>query len=166
VDWSMCDGLMRQHGLTLPTEAQWEYGCRAGSTTPWLCARDELQVYANLADESAKRARAPYTCEAWTDGHTVHAPVGSFLPSAFGLHDVQGNVCEWCLDEQGSYSLGVREGDGLRLKNEGSSIRIARGGFFSQPAISARSAHRTYDAQALRSEAQGLRPARTLRLPD
>jgi formylglycine-generating enzyme required for sulfatase activity/serine/threonine protein kinase len=167
VDWTMCDTLLKRHGLVLPTEAQWEYGCRAGTSTPWLCTLDELQRFANVADASAKSAGVTWTCEAWSDEHLVHAPVGSFAANAFGLYDVHGNVWEWCRDRYGSYSGPVHEGDGLRLGGDSSAERCARGGGFDLPAASARSAYRFGDASSsFRVGDLGLRCARTLRLPD
>ena len=164
VDWPMCDELLTRQGLSLPTEAQWEYGCRAGTPTPWLCELSELRHYANVADATAKQAGVPWTCESWRDGQVVHAPVGSFRANDFGLFDVHGNVWEWCLDEYGSYRGAVRPGDGLRLQGDGSAHRVARGGRFNIPAFNARSAYRSHDAPAFRSVILGLRPARTSRL--
>ncbi|NBV46987.1 MAG: formylglycine-generating enzyme family protein [Planctomycetia bacterium] len=67
----------------LPTEAEWEYACRAGSTTPWSCTPEEFDAVA------------------WHTGNsdeTTHE-VGGKLPNAWGLHDMHGNVAEWVLDE-------------------------------------------------------------------
>ncbi len=79
---------------TLPTEAQWEYACRAGTTTG-------LNSGKNLSHE--------YVCPemdevGWYDGNTefVH-PVGQKAPNAWGLYDMHGNVSEWCLDWYGEY---------------------------------------------------------------
>ena len=159
VDWMMSRDLLVSHGLTLPTEAQWDYGCRGGSVTPWCTTKEDLIRYANVADQTAKRL-INWTCEAWDDGHVVHAPVGSFAPNGFGLYDVHGNVREWCLDSKGSYGS-ERAGDG-RNAVAASSFRMARGGSFDLPAGPARSAARWGRASTSRVNNLGLRPARLI----
>lgn len=161
VDRAMCDLLLRQHGMLLPTEAQWEYGCRAGSTGSWSCDGAELKRFANLADATARAAGRMWSCEPWTDGCIDPTRVGSFAPNAFGLHDVHGNILEWCRDDYGAYSGPVRPGDGLRLEGIGSGHGIIRGGGANTPAISARSAARFSLAPTVRRDL-GLRPARPL----
>ena len=165
VDWAMCESLLLRHGMVLPTEAQWEYGCRAGTSTPWLCAFDELRHYANVADETARLSYPMWgQFETWADMYTAHAPVGSFRANAFGLHDVHGNVWEWCRDVFGNYYCPETEGDGLRLRKKVvGSHRVLRGGSFIDPGQFAKSAIRYHFPPEVRNGSIGVRPARALK---
>lgn len=108
VSWNdavaFCDWLSKKEKQTyrLPTEAEWEYACRAGSTTPFFWGRDQRAAWehANLADTSLKKAYPGwhYDMNPWDDGHANTAPVGRFRANAWGLHDMCGNACEWCAD--------------------------------------------------------------------
>ena len=169
VSWPDCDRTLRRLGLLLPTEAQWEYACRAGSTTPWWTGedRESLRGAVNLADQAAKRAGAPWNAiKDWPDlddGYAVHAPVGSYRANRFGLHNVHGNVFEWCLDGYLGYGEGEpRAGDGLRGLVEGARERVLRGGCFNLDARHARSAIRRASGPGLADYYLGLRPARRI----
>ena len=107
VSWNdavaFCKWLSRKEGNTyrLPTEAEWEYACRAGTTTRYYSGDDPetLAKVGNVADAAAK-AKFPdwkYTIKA-SDGYVFTAPVGSFQPNAFGLYDMHGNAWQWCAD--------------------------------------------------------------------
>jgi formylglycine-generating enzyme required for sulfatase activity len=164
VDWTDCDKLRRRHGLTLPTEAQWEYGCRAGTSTPWWpgASAGDLAGCANVLDQTVERVLPAWGRQEgdFDDGRVSLGPVGSYRGNAFGLHDVHGNVWEWCLDEYGGYLGTVRGGDGLRRRGDGSSNRVFRGGSFNLPARNARSSDRYRTAPSVRVNDLGLRPAR------
>ncbi|HQW09092.1 MAG TPA: formylglycine-generating enzyme family protein [Steroidobacteraceae bacterium] len=85
----------------LPTEAEWEYFARAGSSTrfPWGDDADDICKRVNLFDVAGEKAsELSYTPAKCDDGYPFTAPVGSFPPNAFGLHDVIGNVWEWVED--------------------------------------------------------------------
>ncbi len=107
VSWNdavaFCKWLSKKEGNTyrLPTEAEWEYACRAGTTTRYYSGDDPetLAKVGNVADATAK-AKFPdwkYTIKA-SDGYVFTSPVGSFQPNAFGLYDMHGNAWQWCAD--------------------------------------------------------------------
>ncbi len=161
VSWLDCRALLGRHRMTMPTEAQWEYACRAGTGTPWVVAREELVHYANLADATfADAVRAP-NAEVWRDHHLIHAPAGSFRASPFGLHDMHGNVSEWCHDSFHKIFGGERDGDGLRMTPE-SKNRVTRGGSFTSASPVARSSCRSYESEASMNASLGVRAARLL----
>jgi formylglycine-generating enzyme required for sulfatase activity len=111
-----CQWLSKKEGKVyeLPTEAEWEYACRAGTTTRFWCGDkdDDLQGNANLADASLKAKLDPDLAmdwgafQSWDDGRPFTSPVGAFKPNPWGLFDMHGNVWQWCADRYGSYKEG------------------------------------------------------------
>lgn len=169
VSWYECERTLNWLGLALPTEAQWERAARAGKSTPWSTGseRNSLEGFANLPDKTAVRAGAAWEgLKDWPeleDGWVVHAPTGSFLPNAFGLHDVHGNVWEWCLEPLEGYEQPVDDGDGRRKEAAGPKARdtrLVRGGCFLTAASLCRSAYRAVDPPEARLNTLGVRPAR------
>ncbi len=164
VTWTQCVEVLTRLGLSLPSEAQWENGCRGGTDTAWWTGadRESLRGNANLADQSAARAGATWQdIEDWPDlddGWAVHAAVGSFAENPFGLHEVHGNVWEWCRDGYGNYSA-MKQRDPV-TPTEGDRYRVSRGGCFFVAASSARSASRGSRTPEFQYDNLGLRPAR------
>ena len=170
VSWEDSQREVRRLGLRLPTEAQWEYAARAGTFTPWSMGSDpeRLQTAANLADQFCKQngGRKLAYHEPWNDGYTVHAPVGSFQANAFGLHDMHGNVWEWCEDVHEKDFYGTAGAAGPDPVNTtGSEYRVRRGGGWSSRAGRCRSALRSGDLPVDPNHSVGLRPSRSLRQP-
>ena len=137
VSWNdakaFCEWLSRKSGQTvrLPTEAQWEYACRAGTTTawPWGDNPDDGKGWANCADQNLKKLLSNNGDGVkffnWEDGFVFTSPVGSFRPNAFGLFDMIGNAAHWCQDRYGDYDKGaVADPVGALTGN----ARVVRGG--------------------------------------
>ena len=121
--------------LRLPTEAEWEYACRAGTVTPFAygfrLSSDQANFNAATYDD---RLSAPPLER--REGST---PVGSFPPNAWGLYDMHGNVMEWCADWYGSYE--VQDVEDPAGPPEGQA-RVLRGGGWWSPVHACRSARR------------------------
>jgi formylglycine-generating enzyme len=94
----------------------------------------------------------------WNDGWTVHAPVGTFAPNGFGLHDVIGNVWEWCRDHHVDYRMAVMGADAFRRGSSGQS-RVLRGGSFYDDAANSRVSLRFNGMPETGGYSIGVRPA-------
>jgi formylglycine-generating enzyme required for sulfatase activity len=113
--WDAVEIVAGSNVYRLPTEAQWEYACRAGTTTPWYSGAtgDNMGDYAWVN----------------TNSDNMTHEVGKKKPNAFGLYDMQGNVSEWCWDWYGDYT------DGARTNPTGPSsgdYRVIRGDCWSK----------------------------------
>ena len=170
VAWQVCARAARRFGFELPTEAQWEYACRAGGTArySWGEADTDCPRFANVADGTAQQFAEGFPeYHAWQDGHVTHAAVGMFAPNAFGLHDMHGNVLEFCADWKVSYAVPPAPGTGLRLPtgDARAETRVARGGCYQFGLRNARSADRHEFPPGYPSNLAGLRPARAVHAP-
>jgi formylglycine-generating enzyme required for sulfatase activity len=161
VSWNDCVDVLSKLKLRLPSEAEWEYACRAGTCTVFWTGdeKESLQGAANLADLFYKKnaANISWTYEEWLDdGYAVHAPVGSFSANAFGLHDVYGNGWEWCEDINARYENTPVDGS---ANKGGTSYRVFRGGGWNSHARNCRSAYRGRSVPGFRLHNLGFRPA-------
>jgi len=146
----------------LPTEAQWEYACRAG-TTEALSSRKNLtgvDACVNLAELGRHRGNTQFgyteSNVAPSEGGT--AIVGSFPPNPWGLYDMHGNILEWCLDWRGPYPSDVVDPVGAPR----GTGRVERGVAWRGPAKYGRSANRQNHNPGSREDFQGFRIALTL----
>ena len=149
VPWERCEKELGRAGLMLPTELQWEYGCRAGTTTLW---------WTGSTPDSLDGKASYDSCDP--------QPVGSWQPNAFGLYDVAGTVYEWCRDQAGDYG-GEREGDGLRVDHESrEGKRVCRSGRHGLLALAGSSSSRSSMLQIARNRHLGMRASKAVRRPD
>lgn len=140
----------------LPSETQWEYAARAGTTTAWSFGSDAAQAaqYAWFEDNSA---------------NALH-PVGSLRPNAWGLHDMHGNVWEWvqdCYEHRDGYDhfdsrYGKAPQDDKAWEGGSCKQRVARGGSWNNGAARMRSASRYYNSPLHPTSMVGIRVARAL----
>jgi formylglycine-generating enzyme required for sulfatase activity len=158
--------LRAKTGLTtfdLPTESQWEYACRAGTTTA-LNSGKNLTAYEscpNMAEVGRYEFNGGNEFTQNGDTSVETATVGSYLPNAWGLYDMHGNVWEWCLDWYGTYPGSVQDPLGA-LGAASGSYRVLRGGGWDYFARYCRSAFRDGSWPGDRSGLIGFRAARTL----
>ena len=153
-----CDRLSAQTGrkYRLSSEAEWEYACRAGTTTPFHFGKSITTDLANYKGTGAI-ILGEHVSGAYGDGpygvdRKQTTDVGSFSPNAFGLYDMHGNVCEWCLDclhNDDTYE-GMPSDGGAWTTGEVSGVYSLRGGSWNQAPVHCRSAcsfHNSVDAR-------------------
>jgi formylglycine-generating enzyme required for sulfatase activity len=155
VSWNdaaaFCKWLEKKEGrpFQLPTEAQWEYACRAKSSKIYVVGDDveDLEGFANIADASAKRKFPKWPTARFDDAYPFTAPVGSFRANAFGLKDMIGNVWQWCQDyyDDQFYQKNQNK-DPVNLAKDPRERRVLRGGSWSDDPWNCRAAFRDWMA--------------------
>jgi formylglycine-generating enzyme required for sulfatase activity len=132
----------------LPTEAEWEYACRAGTTTPFHFGETLSAAQANYNGNFTYGNGKPGISREKT------VPVGALPPNAWGLHEMHGNLWQWCQDWHGGYQAGqVIDPQGPKTGKN----RILRGGSWGSHPVFCRSANRNFSAPDARTEFYGFR---------
>jgi formylglycine-generating enzyme required for sulfatase activity len=145
VSWTTIQGYLSATSMRLPTEAEWEYACRAGTQTPF---------YNGSTDDSTVGALAWYSPNA---GNQTHA-VGGKAANGFGVYDMLGNVGEWVNDYYGEYPSSAQTDPAGPVF---SPVRVVRGGSWNFVSFYVRSSYRTLHTPAVTINSLGFRVART-----
>jgi formylglycine-generating enzyme required for sulfatase activity len=133
-----CRRLAKKTGkpYCLPSEAQWEYACRAGTSTPFSTGETLTTDYANFVGQP------PYREEPVGIYRHVVTPGDTFLPNPFGISDMHGNLWEWCADQWHAEYTGAPFDGGAWDRGGEAGYGVARGGSWHEPALNCRSATR------------------------
>ncbi len=155
-----CNRLTKRTGrkYRLPTEAEWEYACRAGTTTPFHFGET---LITNTNDFANYKSDHPYGNDIASDYLSETTPVGHFrVPNNFGLYDMHGNVWEWCEDDwHYNYEKAPTNGSAWLSSNKNSE-KVLRGGSYHSYPWFCRSAARNHKMRGYRNENYGFRVVR------
>jgi sulfatase modifying factor 1 len=164
VTWADAKAFCDAMGVRLPTEGEWEYAARAGTTStyPWGGDPGGGKGWVNALGPSTKtKFKFEWDSFGFEDGYDVSAPVGTFKANGFGLHDMMGNAWEWCLDyyadSYAQWSSGVTDPQGPAAGQH----RVVRGGSWFGGPWYARSSARIKGEPANHGDDIGFRAART-----
>ncbi len=146
VRWAEAKKFSETLGLSLPTEAQWEYACRGGASTRFSFG-NEVSKFVSYGWHNKNSGSMPH-------------PVGEKSPNGFGIHDMHGNVAEWCDDVWDPHLFKKRKSKQTDpLVTSGSYFRFLRGGAYYDRIERCRSADRSEcDDPAIRASGRGFRP--------
>ena len=155
VSWNdaqaFCDWLSKKEGkkYRLPTEAEWEYACRTGTTTPFY--------FGNSLNSDNANYNGDYPYGTTTKGPWLKCttPVGTYKPNAFGLYDMHGNVWQWCQDWHELYYYTNSPPSDPPGPNAG-TFRVLRGGGWDRGGVDCRSASRSKDVPSDRFPEHGI----------
>ena len=167
VNWNdtveFCARLSKQTGRSyrLPSEAEWEYACRAGTTTPFHFGETITTDLANYRGTDSEYQGETYSGSYGTGPKGIFrektTAVGSFSPNAFGLYDMHGNVYEWCSDHWHDNYQGAPTDGSAWIDGGDSAYRLLRGGSWEYNPQDCRSAYRLRNAPGSRDNIFGFR---------
>ncbi|MBD2625814.1 formylglycine-generating enzyme family protein [Anabaena variabilis FACHB-164] len=148
-----CQALTERTGKTyrLPSEAEWEYACRAGTTTPFYFGESITPELVNY------NSNIPYAAAPKGKYRQQTTEVGIFPPNSFGLYDMCGNTWEWCQDYYQNNYTGTPNDGRAWLKTISKEYRLMRGGSWSRAASGCRSANRHWHSPDARGNHYGFR---------
>ena len=153
IDWQDAAHFCSRLGWRLPSDAEWEYACRAGTES----------VYSNGRNDAVGLDRYARYCIGYTSSLAHPDVSGKRLPNAFGLFDMHGNVWEWCGDRWHPGGYRGAPVDGSARSTGSLADRVLRGGGWSDTEVCCRSAYRSRLDPTVRSPSGGFRPACSLR---
>jgi formylglycine-generating enzyme required for sulfatase activity len=162
VSWKDCQKFIKKLNergegvFRLPTEAEWEYACRAGTRTAYSWGED-IDCSKAMYDNEEKTGTCQFYLQSLKISSGKPAPVKTFSPNPWGLYDMHGNVWEWCQDRYGDYNADhVKDPIGPQKGNN----RVRRGGSWVSKDYDCRSANRAFSHPSNRINITGFRVVR------
>lgn len=172
ITWIEANRTLQRYGLSMPTEAQWEFCARGGTDSRWWTGHEQESLEQggaaeNIADAATIRNKMRLTgAQEWPeydDGAFLHILVGSLRPNPFGLFDMLGNVKEFCAEPWADVRTlaGLRDGDGA-MHTPPNGSRVNRGGSWFNGVRDARVTARRSVGEDQRFDNIGVRPVRAV----